>query len=628
MMRRRIRTAFWIILACYAALVGRLVYLQGTEGTRLRDEAVRRRTRTIPIAARHGAILDRNGVPMAVSIYSGTVGFDASVLETEGMDAKKIAHINERLTDSIQRVAKILQLPADALTEKVRQAKSEYSAAKADKKPRCFVIQKDIPLEIAQALARENDPEYLRKTGGKDADGKPKKRKEALLGFGVNAGSKRTYPGKASAAQVIGMTDAQGNGVAGIERGGSKWLVGAAGKVVAEVDGRSRQIPDTEISRTPQKDGLDVQTTLDAFIQGIATNEAQTIVDKYHPNGVSIVVLEPETGDILALVSMPNYDPNPDAHSKMPEAAHMERCNSWLYEPGSTLKVLTVAAGLNSGTISEGSRFNCNGSIKVDKHAIHCDWHGGTNKHGYIGAADILRVSCNVGAAQIGLAMGPHKLYDAEKSFGLFDKLPIELPNRMRGRLSFDKREKIYTKAKAARVAFGHSITTTPLHVALAYAAIANGGLLMQPRLVMATKDENGNIKQKFDPKPVRQVISPSVAALVTRMMQGVVADGTGKVAAIAGYTVAGKTGTAHKYTGAGAYVGSFAGFLPSAGAAKPRVVILVAVDEPQGAHYGADVAAPSFQHLAAQLMNHWHVAEDDPDGAQYAEAHRKKQGN
>ena len=600
--RRRIGGAFGLILLCYGGLVGRLLYLQGVAGPSLYAEAVKSRQMTIPLPARRGAILDRNGSPLAVSSYSGTVGFDPSIIAAEMREPKKAKDLEIRLADSIRRASDLLQIPETELAALVKTSR-DNAAHPEHKKTRFVVVKRDIPLETAQQM-RNASPR--------------------LLGFAVQDDTKRVYISRQNSAQVVGLTDADSKGIAGLEYACNKWLDGKKGSVVAEVDERRREIPFTEALRTPSRDGYNAQTTLDANIQHIATEEAQKIVDLYQPDGVSIVIVEPDSGDILALVSMPNYDPGPDGRKTIKPAAMTDRCAAWLYEPGSTMKALTIAAALNDGTITPNTGFTCAGTFHLDKNkAIHCDSHGGTNVHGWVRAADILRVSCNVGAAQVGLAMGAHKLFDAEKNFGLLDKLPIDLPNS-HGVLSFDKNEKIYSRAKAARVAFGHSIMTTPLHLAMAYAAIANGGALMQPRLIMALKDDEGHIKQEWKPKITRQVISPAVSAEVTQMMQGVVTDGTGKVAAVPGFDVAGKTGTASKYR-RGSYVGSFGGFLPTGPNIKPRAVVLVVVDEPRGgAHYGADVAAPAFQAISARLMRYWNVPETDPSAAQFKTAQAK----
>ncbi len=599
---RRVWAAFCVILLCYGGLVGRLIYLQGVAGPSLYAEAVKNRQMTIPLPARRGAILDRNGSPLAVSSYSGTVGFDPSVIAAELRAPKRAKTLDARLAESVRHAADLLQIPEIQLAALVKSAR-DNDALPDRRKSRFIVVRRDINSETAQHL-RQFTPR--------------------LLGFAVQDDSKRVYISRQNSAQVVGLTDADSKGIAGLEYACNKWLDGKKGSVRAEVDERRREIPFTESLRLAAHDGYNVQTTLDANIQHIATEEAQKIVDRYLPDGVSIVVVEPDSGDILALVSMPNYDPGPEGRKSIKPAAMTDRCARWLYEPGSTMKALTIAAALNDGTITPNTGFECDGIFHLDNHkAIHCDSHGGSNIHGWVRSADILRVSCNVGAAQVGLAMGAHKLFDAERNFGLLDKLPIDLPNA-RGVLSFDRREKVYSRAKAARVAFGHSIMTTPLHLALAYAALANGGNLMQPRLVMALKDDEGKVKEEWQPKITRRVISPLVSAEVTQMMQGVVTDGTGKVAAIPGFDVAGKTGTASKYQ-RGSYVGSFGGYLPTGVNIRPRAVVLVVVDEPRnGAHYGADVAAPAFQAIAARLMRYWNVPETDPTAAQFKTAQAK----
>ncbi len=395
-------------------------------------------------------------------------------------------------------------------------------------------------------------------------------------------------------------------------------LDGHDGFAIAQVDDRRREIPDTLQRLVPAHDGLDVYTTIDSNAQHIVTQEVQRVYEKYHPQGISAVVVDPITGDVLSLVSLPTFDPNPGKRQGLNGESLADRCAARLYEPGSTLKALTIAAALDAGVISLESTFYCGGRIQVGRGVIHCVLHGASERygHGTETPIDIMRHSCNVGAAQIGLRMGAKRLYAAERRFGLLDPLGTGLPAEQHGRLSFDPHEKIDSPGKVARVAFGHAITTTPLHVAMAYAAIANGGILMKPRLITAVKDANGKVRQSWEPKAVRRVLSPRTSAEVAAMLRAVVSNGTGKIAAIPGYQIAGKTGTAKKYR-RGAYVGSFVGFLPASPHARPRAVILIAVDEPHGAYYGAEVAAPAFQAIARRLMAYWHVPEDDPQGLQ-----------
>jgi len=593
--RRRMERAFWLILACYVGLVGRLLFLQGAHGTALRAEATKMREQKIPLKAHRGTIYDRDGRPLAVSLYSGTVGFDPSVVLPDPKDPKKTVRTEQALMASIPKVATILHMPEAALAEQVRQARAHYNPKHPDRFVR---IAKDVPFEVAQQIR----------------DAHPR-----LVGFGIEDGSKRVYSSDRDAASIVGFVSSDQIGLAGLERSCRSWLAGQSGYAVAEVDDHKREIPDTLQRLTPAMDGLDVHTTLDTNAQHIAMEEAQKVYDQFHPNGISVVIVDPNNGDVLAMVSLPTFNPNPGQFELAPADTRRERCACQIYEPGSTLKALTISAALENGTIDLNSRFYCGGTLQVGNKVIHCVLEGAAARkggHGWETPIDILRHSCNVGAAQIGMKMGPKALFAYDTKFGLFDPLHVGLPGETRGRLSFDKNEKIYTDAKVARVAFGHSITTTPLHVAMAYAAIANGGILMKPRLIASTTDSNGKVVQKWQPQTARRVISAKTSAEVCEMLRAVVEAGTGKVAAIPGYVIGGKTGTAQKYR-RGAYIGSFVGVLPCDPKVKPHVVILVAVDEPHGAYYGAEVAAPCFHQIASRLAACWRIPEDDPDANQ-----------
>ncbi len=611
--KRRINIAFLFILACYLALMARLLYLQGLHGAEIREQASRQRLQTIVKSARRGSIYDRDGALLATSLYSGEVGFDPAVACVDGKDPKTRRKIEEQLARSIPLVAGVLQMPRADLEAIIDKARADYHAAlaanalpgqPAARRPIRFVrLKRGVSLETAQTIR----------------DTRPR-----LMGFGVLDDSTRAYASGASAAHVVGFLGSAAKkpvGRAGLERSCEPWLRGDDGRAVAELDDHKREIADTLQMLKPVRDGYDVHTTLDADAQHIATLEAQKIVAQYHPKGVSVVVLDPNKGDILALVSVPNFDPNPEQRAllgQLPRAELPEhfrdRCTASLYEPGSTLKALTIAAALDKNIVSLNSGFYCSGELHVNKKTIHCA-HG--EVHGDEGLADILRHSCNVGAAEIGMRMTARKLYTADQQFGLLDKLDLNLPGLPSGRWSFDKNEKQFTEAKAARVAFGHSIATTPLHVALAYGALANGGTLMKPRLITSLTDSRGRIIRQWDAQSVRRVISTQTSAHLTTMLRGVVSNGTAKAIAMPGYQIAGKTGTAKKYA-PGKYVGSFVGYLPAGPNVKPRVVILVAVDEPQGdKYYGGEVAAPAFAAIASHLMQQWHIPEDDPEGSQ-----------
>jgi stage V sporulation protein D (sporulation-specific penicillin-binding protein) len=224
--------------------------------------------------------------------------------------------------------------------------------------------------------------------------------------------------------------------------------------------------------------------------------------------------------------------------------------------------------------------------------------------------------------------MGAREVFDAMGAFGLFDPLDIGLPSEKRG-IEHCGNEPMYTDAKIMRVAFGHSVLTTPMHVALAYAAIANGGNLMKPRLVTSLRDMRGNVRVERDPSVARRVLSEETSAEVRRMLRSVVSEGTGKLAAVPGYMVAGKTGTAKLYptrsNPSGGYICSFTGFLPAGPQARERYVIQVVTEQPRGSSYAAEVSAPAFQEIAERLMAHHRIPEDDPDSQQYRTATKGK---
>ncbi len=542
----------YVFLGCYGLLWSRFVYLQLRSGDLSYQMAMRLRRQRTVLNASSGGIFDRGGHSLARSKYSGVLGFDPTVLHPANADSKKLAIIQARLTYSISVVAHII-----GVTEAELRARVEHACVhlNSTRRVRFVTIRKDIPIEVCNAIRQW-----------------PRR----LLGFGVLDSTRRFYACGASAAQVVGYVSSQGMGVAGLERTCGPYMRGTSGYVVAEVDQDRFEIPNTESERVPPTDGLDVHTTLDGAAQRIATEEAQKIADKYHPKGISIVIVEPTTGNVLTLVSIPTFDPNSGARAHIDLEALADRCSARLYEPSSTLKSLTIAAALDEGIITQSDRFYCSGTIMVGNQAIHCAMHGVAGGHGVLDARGILQHSCNVGAAQIGMKMGAARLFEAMRKFGLLDKVEVGLPGEQRGRLSFDRREHIYTDAKVARVAFGHSIATTPLHMAMAYASLVNGGLLMRPRLIASVSDRSGRIRRSWSPEVVRRVISESTSTIMCDMLRNVVTMGTGKAAAVPGYLVGGKTSTGNKYS-PGRYMGSFIGFLPASTKATPRAMILEA---------------------------------------------------
>ncbi len=599
--RRRALGAMVLIGCVYCFLLGRLFFLQGSKGRTLRAYAARGRTRDITLIGERGVILDRSGNPLAISLYSGTVVFDPHTLLGIPDPIRRTKRLIE-LDNKLPQIAAILHIDEMELRQFVHQKLGEYNP----KKPCHYapLRQKTVDIDTARALQQ---------------------RQYGVLGFTVVDKPRRVYSGGAAAVQIVGLVSTDEKiALTGLEQGCNRWLTGVDGKDRIERDNIGRAIPDTLEHLTPARDGYEVHTTIDPNIQAMLAEEGAKVIENLHPKGVSLIALDPSTGDILGMVSLPTLDPS-DTNTRRGLSKDAldnlltERCATAIYEPGSTLKTMTIAAALDDDTISPNSVFYCSGSIKAGKRLIHCAHN---EVHKAETPEDILRNSCNIGAAEIGRLLGGKRLEDADRRFGLFDPLDLWLPGKHKGYYSFDKNEKIYNDSKTMRVAFGHSISMTPLHVALAYAAIANDGILMKPRLLTEVCDSAGHAIEKWEPQQSRRVVSERTSAQVRSMLRAVVANGTAKNTALQGYQIAGKTGTAYKYK-TNEYVGSFVGFLPASEEAVPRVVLLVSVDTPDvtKGHFGSDVAAPTFQTLAHRLMDYWKVPQDDPQSTQYAAA-------
>jgi stage V sporulation protein D (sporulation-specific penicillin-binding protein) len=608
----------WVAFGCvalgYAGLVGRLLYLQGMEGGATRAMAVARRTGKIPLPARRGAIFDRAGLPCAMSVATANIGFDPSLFARPLGDARKTEMREKQLHDSVALLAGVLGCPEADVAARVQRARTEYPVWMAMKQhrnmntilqsPRFAVIRENVDADVVARF----DAQRLK-----------------LNGFSLQDDTRRSYLLGDSGLQVVGYVNDYGKPITGLELTCNRWLDRHPGYLVTERDGRGRQIPGTETRTETPLDGADVHLALDTSVQKIVRQELQTAFAKYRPTGAEAIVVDPATGDVLAMVSLPTFDPNQGARRPAGAGANIgeyqfDRCACRVYEPGSTLKTIAIASAIDRGIITPDTYFHCGGGLRVNNRTIH-DSH--SEVHGDLRPEDILRYSCNVCTAQIGMKMGLPDLYAAARQFGLGAPLDTHLPMEQRGRMRLPEPRQY--AAQAARVAFGQAITTTPLHLAMAYAAIANGGVLMKPRLVTELK-RGDRVLQEWEPQKVRQAVSARTSEQMMHMLQAVISNGTGRAAAVRGYTVAGKTGTASKYR-AGAYVGSFIGVIPAAPTAKFRAVILVAIDEPHGAFYGAEVAAPVFQQIATRLMSLKGVAEDDPAWTQFKAAHSPVHG-
>ncbi len=416
--------------------------------------------------------------------------------------------------------------------------------------------------------------------------------------------SMRNYPKGALGAHVIGFSNREGVGGAGIELEVNSYLQGTTGLRVSQKDGRRREIYSRRTVDIEPQPGADVYLTIDQQVQHYAEKALDELVEKYRPQGAWAIVQNVRSGEILAMASWPTYNPN--RYSTAPEEWMRNRAVRWGYEPGSVMKAMIIASALDDGVIGPRDVFDCeNGHWMYGGRALH-DSHG----EGLLSVADILKKSSNIGAAKIALRMGNNGVYQSLKKFGFGSRTGIDLPGEEAGILwPVD----MWSKISITRLAMGHEINVTALQMLSALSAIANDGIQMRPHLIQKIVDADGKVLLETLPTELGRPIRPDTAQTMRRLLARVTQPGgTGTRAALRGYPVAGKTGTAQKVNleeggyYARKYVASFAGFLP---VENPAISIIVVADDPQGAYYGGTVCAPAFLSIADQTVRYLRIS-------------------
>jgi cell division protein FtsI/penicillin-binding protein 2 len=415
----------------------------------------------------------------------------------------------------------------------------------------------------------------------------------------------RTYPNTVLAAHVLGfIDDVSGHGMAGMEKTLDKLLTGVPGERWVERDAKRQEIAAYQTSERPAVDGYNVTLTIRMAIQHVVEDELDGIVDSYHPNAAYIIVMDPHTGEILGMGSRPTYDPN-DRKTFQPDAVR-NRCITDMVEPGSIFKIITLAGALNENLVGLDTPINCeNGEWYYAGRELKDDEPNAT-----LPVIEVMAHSSNIGFAKLGLNyLGPQRLYKYATAFGIGQRT-----NLFGGQSETTGLLRPVSKWSAlspTRIPMGQEVAASPVQLVTAMSVIANGGKMVQPHLAKQVADEDGNVIETYSPHTIRQVISRHAAEEVTKALQQVMVDGTGKNIKVPGFEgeVAAKTGTAQKFVN-GAYshtqfVSSFIGFMP---AEDPAFVALVMVDDPKTKkYYGAEVSAPVFANLAtqvAQIMN------------------------
>lgn len=422
-------------------------------------------------------------------------------------------------------------------------------------------------------------------------------RRMNLPGVTVMESSKRYYPMKEKLAQVLGFVDIDGKGLSGIEYEFNEYLQGTDGAGILQKDALGRIILPLQKAEN-YKNGDNLVLTIDHVIQTIIEEELADAVQKYKAKGGSIIVTNPQTGEILAMASHPGFDAN-RAYEYEADTWRI-RCITDIYEPGSTFKIVTLMAALANNTKKLDDIIFCeNGEYKIYGETINDH-----EKHGWLSFKDVFRYSSNIGTAKIALDLGKEKLYQAARAFGFGNTTGIELPGEVAGIL---KKPTQWSRFSVPAISYGYEVAVTPLQMAMAYGAIANGGLLLKPFIIKEIDNVQGETENKFNAEVTRRVMSEEIAATMRGILTEVVQDGTGTQAHIPHLSIAGKTGTARKkmegkpgYSNS-KYIGSFVGFYP---AEEPRFLIYVMIDEPTTTHWGGYVAAPTFKNILQRILN------------------------
>lgn len=541
--------AFWAL-----GIGARLVYLQTRQHDFLLEKAVEQRQREMKSKPLRGSILDRAGRELATTLEVESLWVDPAELENVEATAYRLA---------------------PALGEKPNALLKTFNEARENK--RRF-------LWLARELDKES-AEKIRATG--------------VPGLRWRKEQKRFYPHGNLAAQVIGFANKEDVGQAGIEMSQEKNLRGEYSEIVEEHDGKGRVYERAErIGQTPRK----VVLTLDYGVQYRTEQALAEGVRNANAKSGTAVVLNPKNGEILAMATLPSFNPN-EPGEVSPELLS-NRAVQNLYEPGSTFKLVTYSAAIEENAARPDETINASaGFIKIGQRQIRDDHPVRTP----MTLTEALAKSSNVAAVTVGQRLGKETLYEYVRRFGYGAATGIELPAETRGRLAPPDK---WNQDSSASISIGYEIGVTTLQSAAAYAAIANGGVRVAPHVVKEIQEEDGTVFATANPEQ-RRVVSERTAAEMRRMLSAVTAHGTGKLAQVEDYSSAGKTGTAHKFDVqakrySNKYVASFVGFAP---AENPAVVIAVMIDEPKNGHFGGDVAAPIFSDIAEQILPELKIA-------------------
>jgi len=550
-LKNRVIFYFAVIFILFIILALRLLWIQVINSAEYEHKALDQRLREFIVNSKRGIIYDNSGRKLAVSTAADTVvALPDNIINPENTAAE----LSELLDIDYKTIYRRITSDREAV----------YLQRKIDEKLKDSIKAKEIP------------------------------------GITFSEESKRYYPESKLASHILGFTGIDSQGLNGLELSYDNYLSGKKGRISVERDAAGRAIPDGFKESIPGRNGYDVHLTIDEVVQYLAEKELRNAESKFNFSGGSVIVMDSKKGDILAMANTPSYDPN--EFSSYPEKAWRNRAINDVFEPGSTFKIITAAAALEEGAVTPSDILTDPGHIYVEGEEISCWSNVGHRRQTF---ADVVKNSCNPGFVEVGLKMSKSTFYSYIKAFGFGSKTGIRLPAEASGIMpDYENIGEI----ELATFSFGHGISVTPIQLASAISAVANGGKLMRPRLVkeVDTGEESENILN--EPVMVRQVISEKTSDTTKELLKQVVAGGTGTKAAVEGYQIGGKTGTAKHYN-EDIYDSSFVGIVPTED--TELVVLVILFDISGETYYGSQTAAPAFKNLTENIINYLNVEPD-----------------
>lgn len=591
----RLKFAFGLIVLLFIGLITRLFYIQVLNDEVYKKMAINQQTRDIALPAQRGNIYDRNMMKLAFSVKTFTIyGRPSEIAASFDEDVR-----TQKTKKLAEKIAGILEIDEDEVYNRLTSEKAIVKIEKWVSKDKADLIVK----------------------GSLQEDGEDKER---YYGIWAVEDNKRVYPYNNLASHTLGFTTVDNKGISGIEYSFNEKLEGESGLMVVKTDVNGRQLSNTEEKYYAPTDGLSVVLTIDEVIQHFTEKALDQALEEHEALKVMAIVMDPQTGEILAMSSKPDYNLNApwdlselygEDFDSLPSEEKSKLWNKiWrnpivsdTYEPGSTSKLITTAAGLEENVVSPHSEFECKGYVKVYDRRIKCWIYPGN--HGKETLVEGLEHSCNPVFIAIAQRLGASNYFKYLESFGLTQKTGIPLPAESKS---------LYLQAddigpvELATMGIGHGFSVTPLQMVTAVSAIGNKGKLMEPHIVKALVDTEGNVVESYEPNVIRQVISEKTANELLVMMESVVENGSGKKAYIPGIRIGGKTGTSEKIV-AGNYskklaIASFYGVAPLE---DPKISILVIVDEPTDTNFGSVVAAPVAKAILSDSLRYLGVKPD-----------------